>query len=79
MSSPKSSQNSPYPVLVEAGKTYHWCACGQSKPQPFCDGSHKGSAFAPVPYTAKANGTVYFCGCRKSKNGALCDGSHKQA
>ncbi|NBP90124.1 MAG: CDGSH iron-sulfur domain-containing protein, partial [Opitutae bacterium] len=57
----------------------YWCACGQSKNQPFCDGSHKGSAFAPTPYTAKANGTVYFCGCRKSKNGPLCDGAHKQA
>ncbi|MEI6120958.1 MAG: CDGSH iron-sulfur domain-containing protein [Opitutae bacterium] len=79
MSSPKSSQNSPYPILVEADKTYYWCSCGQSKNQPFCDGSHKGSAFAPTPYTAKANGTVYFCGCRKSKNGPLCDGAHKQA
>ena len=31
-------------VNVEAGKSYWWCACGRSKSQPFCDGSHKGTA-----------------------------------
>lgn len=35
------AQKAPYSVDVEAGKTYYWCACGQSKKQPFCDGSHK--------------------------------------
>ncbi len=71
------AQNAPYPVAVEAGKSYYWCACGLSKSQPFCDGSHKGSDFAPVKYEAKSSSTVYFCGCKQSKNGALCDGSHK--
>jgi CDGSH-type Zn-finger protein len=31
----------PIGVDVEAGKAYWWCACGQSKTQPFCDGTHK--------------------------------------
>nr|WP_240538596.1 CDGSH iron-sulfur domain-containing protein [Rhodoferax sp. PAMC 29310] len=26
---------------MEQGKDYYWCACGLSKSQPFCDGSHK--------------------------------------
>jgi CDGSH-type Zn-finger protein len=37
---PKSAQYQPYPVMVEAGKTYYWCACGHSAKQPFCDGTH---------------------------------------
>ena len=76
MSEPTIAQKSPYPVAVEAGKTYYWCACGQSKTQPFCDGAHKGSGFAPKPFTAEKTGTSYFCGCKHSGTGALCDGSH---
>lgn len=77
MSNPTIAQKAPYPVTVEAGKTYFWCSCGNSKNQPFCDGSHKGSEFAPTRYTAEKDGPVYFCGCKHSQNGALCDGSHK--
>jgi CDGSH-type Zn-finger protein len=40
--------NSAIAVEVEKGKSYYWCACGQSKNQPFCDGSHKGTEFNPV-------------------------------
>lgn len=77
MSTPKIAQASPIPVTVEAGKTYYWCSCGESKNQPFCDGAHKGTEFTPVPYTAQKDGPVYFCACKHSANGPLCDGSHK--
>ncbi|MBL8445607.1 MAG: CDGSH iron-sulfur domain-containing protein [Zoogloeaceae bacterium] len=77
MSEPVIAQKSPYPVEVEAGKTYWWCACGKSAKQPFCDGSHKGSAFNPREYKATENGTVYFCGCKHSANAPLCDGTHR--
>ena len=53
MSSPDIPQKAPYAVEVEAGKKYWWCACGKSKTQPFCDGSHKGTPFAPGEYTAE--------------------------
>jgi CDGSH-type Zn-finger protein len=68
----------PYAVEVKAGKKYWWCACGKSKNQPFCDGSHKGSEFAPVTYSATENTTVWFCGCKQTGNQPMCDGSHSK-
>jgi len=41
MSEQTIAQKAPYPVEVEAGKTCWWCACGLSRKQPFCDGTHK--------------------------------------
>ncbi|MGZ5930919.1 MAG: CDGSH iron-sulfur domain-containing protein [Rhizomicrobium sp.] len=76
MTAPVVAQKSPYSAEVEAGKSYWWCACGQSKRQPFCDGSHKGSEFTPVEYKADATKTVWFCGCKNTKSAPLCDGSH---
>lgn len=78
MTAPVRASNTPFATQVEAGKDYYWCSCGQSKNQPFCDGSHKGSTFTPVKYTADATKEVYFCGCKASANGPLCDGSHKK-
>ncbi|TNC81224.1 MAG: glutamate synthase [Oleiphilus sp.] len=71
-----NESNSPYDVEVEAGKTYYWCACGQSKNQPFCDGAHKGSTITPVKYISEDNETVYFCGCKRTGSAPMCDGSH---
>ncbi|HAR96765.1 MAG: CDGSH iron-sulfur domain-containing protein [Rectinemataceae bacterium] len=71
------AQKAPYAVSVEAGKVYNWCACGNSKGQPFCDGSHKGTAFTPLEFTAKKTETVYLCGCKQTKTPPYCDGTHK--
>jgi CDGSH iron-sulfur domain-containing protein 3 len=67
----------PMPIDVEAGKDYYWCACGQSKNQPFCDGSHKGSEFTPLKWSAEASGTKWFCSCKQTNGAPFCDGSHK--
>lgn len=74
---PIIAQKAPFPVPVEAGKTYWWCSCGRSKKQPFCDGSHKGTDFSPVQHTAEKDGTLFFCGCKASGKAPLCDGAHK--
>lgn len=76
MTHPVVAQKLPYPVVVEEGKTYVWCACGLSASQPFCDGKHKGSGLTPIRYTATKNQKVYFCGCKASVNRPLCDGTH---
>jgi len=78
MSKPDIAQKSPYPIDVEAGKNYFWCACGKSSKQPFCDGSHKDTEFAPVKYTAEKDGKVFFCGCKATGKTPLCDGSHSK-
>ena len=76
MVTPAIAQKAPFGVEVEAGKSYWWCACGESKRQPFCDGSHAGSPFEPMRYDCAQSGTVWFCGCKQSRNRPLCDGSH---
>ena len=74
---PTMAQAAPYPVDVQAGKTYWWCTCGNSSKQPFCDGSHKGGAFSPLSWTAEKDTKAYFCGCKQTGNAPLCDGRHK--
>jgi CDGSH-type Zn-finger protein len=65
-------------LMVEAGKTYWWCACGRSKTQPFCDGSHKVTSFTPVEFKAAKSEDVWFCACKRSNKKPFCDGSHKK-
>lgn len=75
---PVVAQKGPYAVPVEEGKSYYWCACGKSKGQPFCDGSHQGSEFEPVEFTAEKTETAYLCGCKHTANRPRCDGSHEK-
>lgn len=78
MQKPERPSDTPFGVDVEAGKAYFWCACGRSRNQPFCDGSHKDTGFTPVKYEAAESAKVFFCGCKETNNPPLCDGSHKQ-
>jgi CDGSH iron-sulfur domain-containing protein 3 len=77
MPDPKIAQKSPFVLKVEPG-TYYFCTCGESKKQPYCDGSHKGSAFAPKKVEITETQTVAWCGCKHSTTGHTCDGSHKK-
>lgn len=76
MTDPVPAQKSPYEVTVEAGRTYFWCACGLSKKQPFCDGSHSGTDITPVKFKAEKADSVFFCGCKATEGQPFCDGSH---
>jgi len=77
MSEAISPQNTPYTVNVEEGTSYHWCSCGRSKNQPYCDGSHEGTGFQPIAFTAEKTEVAYLCGCKKTGNAPFCDGTHK--
>ena len=75
MANPTIAGTSPHIIDLEEGKTYAWCACGNSKNQPFCDGSHAGSEFTPVVFKAEG-GKAALCMCKATKGSPFCDGSH---
>jgi len=78
MSEPEIGGRAPIRLDVEAGKSYWWCACGLSKTQPFCDGSHKVTSFTPIEFKPEVSGNLAFCTCKRSGKKPLCDGSHKK-
>jgi CDGSH iron-sulfur domain-containing protein 3 len=78
MSTPEIGGRQPIEVAAEAGKSYWWCACGRSKKQPFCDGSHKGTAFTPIEWKAEKSEPAWFCCCKRTGNRPMCDGSHNK-
>ncbi len=67
----------PISVDLKKGKTYHWCQCGQSKSQPFCDGSHEGYFCEPLQVTVSEDQTKKLCTCKKTKTPPYCDGTHR--
>ncbi len=77
MEEPKIAQKAPFGVECEPG-TYYWCACGRSKKQPFCDGSHKGTGITPAKFVVEEAKKIWFCGCKATGNKPVCDGSHKK-
>ncbi len=76
MKNPKIAQKSPIVQDVKAG-TYYWCACGESKNQPFCDGSHKGTDFTPTKVEITEDKKIAWCACKHSAKGFQCDGVHR--
>jgi len=77
MKKPTVAASNPIMKTLEPG-SYFWCACGKSKNQPFCDGSHKGSEFTPVQFKIEEKKDAWFCRCKQTGNAPFCDGSHKE-
>lgn len=77
MTQPVCVQKSPFAVDLAPGE-YYWCACGLSKTQPFCDGSHDGTGIEPVKFAIAEQGKYYLCGCRASGKAPFCDGTHQK-
>jgi CDGSH-type Zn-finger protein len=76
MAAPFIAQRGLFAVELAPGD-YWLGACGRSRRQPFCDGSHKGSEFSPVKFTKGEAQKLWLCGCKRSKKRPFCDGSHK--
>ena len=72
------ADNRPARVQLVKDQEYHFCVCGRSKKQPFCDGSHLGTSFKPLAFTAEETGDAYLCSCKHSARLPFCDGTHKQ-
>jgi CDGSH-type Zn-finger protein len=66
----------PETVDLEEGKQYHWCRCGRSANQPFCDGSHRGTGIEPLSFTAERSGSAALCRCKATADAPFCDGTH---
>ncbi|MEW6133255.1 MAG: CDGSH iron-sulfur domain-containing protein [Pseudomonadota bacterium] len=76
MEDPVIAQKAPYELELKPG-TYYWCACGRSKSQPFCDGSHEGTGFEPKEFVIAQKETVSLCGCKWTADPPFCDGAHE--
>ena len=79
MPDPVVAQKTPFVQKQQPG-SYYWCACGLSKTQPFCDGSHTStkSGIKPVVWTQDKDQTAFLCGCKHGGSSPFCDGSHKK-
>jgi len=78
MSNPIIADNKPVKVNLTKGQEYHFCTCGRSKSQPFCDGSHVGTSFASKVIVSDEDDEAYLCACKHTGNAPYCDGAHKQ-
>ena len=77
MAEPKVADTKPVVVTLEPG-SYWWCACGLSKNQPNCDGSHKGSGLKSVKFELAERREVALCMCKQTGDKPYCDGTHKR-
>ncbi len=75
MTEPIIAEKTPIQMDLEPGE-YWWCACGRSKTQPFCDGSHAGTGIEPVRLEMTEKGSVYLCRCKLTATPPYCDGAH---
>jgi CDGSH-type Zn-finger protein len=77
MSEPVSPKKQPYVVKLAPG-AYYWCACGRSKRQPYCDGSHRGTLLSPIKVEPSEQVELKLCGCKQSGNRPYCDCTHEK-
>ncbi len=77
MTEPRMAKKGPYIVDEQPGKK-HWCACGFSEKQPYCDGAHATlkTGMTPIAVDITEPKKVAWCGCKRSAKKPYCDGTH---
>ena len=74
----KIADTKPIICSLDSDKNYYWCTCGESKNQPYCDGSHHGTEFQPLVFCLdEAKPKAALCTCKRTSNPPYCDGKHK--
>ena len=68
----------PKQIELEAGKTYSYCTCGESKNQPFCDGAHAGTDFKPVTFKQEVTEKKALCMFKQNNGSPFCNGAHSK-
>mmetsp|Transcript_2846 Transcript_2846/g.7375 ORF Transcript_2846/g.7375 Transcript_2846/m.7375 type:complete len:159 (-) Transcript_2846:75-551(-) len=67
---PSTPKIGPYQVLVEEKTVYHFCTCGESASQPWCEtpGARCGKMpeFVPKVHIPAMTKAELFCGCKKA-------------
>jgi len=76
MEKPRIAAKQPAVISLDPG-TYHWCQCGRSRDQPFCDGAHQGTGIEPVEFIVDETKEVALCMCKQTKTPPFCDGTHQ--
>ena len=76
MSNPVIADNKPVKVTLSKGQEYHFCTCGRSRSQRFCDGSHAGTEFTPRVIVSDEDQEAFLCACKYTQNPPFCDGTH---
>lgn len=74
---PIIADRKPCILDLEPGE-YHYCTCGRSKGQPFCDGSHAGTGFSPLAFTVQEKKRMALCACKHTGHAPQCDGTHSK-
>jgi len=78
---PFSPKLGPYKVTCEQFQVYHFCTCGESRNQPWCEDAGSGTACSVNPafkserYEPRFTGSKLLCGCKKSPQGVMCSGT----
>lgn len=75
---PFSPKLGPYVVWCEKGEEYFWCACGESRTQPWCECGGQFNAergFQALRYVPRFTGYKMMCGSKHSPSKPMFNGT----